>query len=613
MIRRPGLASALLAGLVCLFVAGVARLGLLDSVELQGYDLLVSGRAFEPPPEELVIVDFDNSTIAAIGFPIPRQILADVVERIAAAEPRVIGLDVLLSERRRTAEDQKLAAVLGRAGNVILANNFGSLGLPPSQPLPEFRESALDVAFVNLPVDEDGFIRRMFLWVRTPGFAGTSFPVALATNYLGKPLEPGRPGTVRLGSSEIPLDGTSPNSALIGFWSSRPVRTVSAGRLLGPDFDPSIFKGKIVLVGQSSSAGKDLYATPVFRFRRPSEGRATLSGTEIHAAAVATLLTGEGVRPVSDRSLWLLNFALAWLAIGIVISVRPLYGVPGVLACVLGSYLLAQVSFSRTGVWMRFISTEAGIVLALPAGLGYRFLEERRLKARVESERQELMSLFERYVSPEVAAEIWERRQEIVLSGQEKTATVLFSDIRNFTALTAGKPSSEVLTWLNDYFTAMDEVIKENGGFLNKFIGDGMLVVFGVPVSDGVERDACRAVQAGLQMLQRVEELNVHQGQDRPQLKIGIGLHTGPLTAGNVGARDRLEYSVIGETVNLASRLEALTKEFKTGVILSPETYGLVKEHFETRPLGETMVRGFTEKIQVYTVARENPPPEVKS
>ncbi len=605
--------TLVISALVFLAVAAVARTRSLDPVELYGYDLLVSTRGFEAPPAELVFVDFDDATVKAVGtFPIPRGVLADVLQKIAGGEPELIGLDWVLSEKRTPAEDQKLADVIASAGNVLLVNNFGSEQLPPNEPLPEFLKNALDTALVNLPVDEDGLIRRMFLWMRTRDYAGVSFPVALASNYLGRPLQPGRPGTYWIGQTEIPLDGIGPNTALIGFWSSHPAQIVSAEQLLTAGFDAGMFKKRIVLVGQSSAAAKDLYATPVFRFRRSREGRALLSGTEIHAAALASLLTNKVVRVLGWRPQWGLNFLWIWLVVALVVAIRPVYSIPAVGAALLGTYLLAQVSFTRYQVWMKFVAADAGIVLALPAGLGYRFLEERRLKSHAEAERRELMGIFERYVSPEVAAEIWERRQEIVLSGQEKTATVLFSDIRNFTALTAGKPSIEVLTWLNDYFTAMDEVIKENGGFLNKFIGDGMLVVFGVPLSEGPEKDACRAVQAGLQMLQRVEELNVHRGQDRPRLKIGIGIHTGPLTAGNVGARDRLEYSVIGETVNLASRLEALTKEFKTGVILSPQTYGLVKEHFETRPLGETMVRGFTEKIQVYTVARENPPPEAE-
>jgi adenylate cyclase len=155
---------------------------------------------------------------------------------------------------------------------------------------------------------------------------------------------------------------------------------------------------------------------------------------------------------------------------------------------------------------------------------------------------------------------------------------------------------------LNNYLTAMSEVVGANRGFLNKFIGDGIMVVFGVPLSDSIEHDACRAVTTALEMIRRVEQLNATRRAGWPELHIGIGLHTGVLTAGNVGAPERLEYSVIGETVNLASRLESLTKVFKTDVVLSPATQQLVAAHFTTKLLGETEARGFASKIPVYGV-----------
>ncbi|MBI4466010.1 MAG: adenylate/guanylate cyclase domain-containing protein [Acidobacteria bacterium] len=607
-IRRPLLASLVLAALVCLVVASLEGLGFLEPLEWQGYDLLVSRSSPASPPAELAIVDFDDATDQALHtFPIPRALLAEVVEKVAVGEPALIGLDVLLDEKRAPADDARLAEALGRAGTVVLAEHFGSDQLPASHPLPEFRQQAFDVGFVNLPVDADGFVRRMFLFVRTPDYQGLSFPAVLASNFLGQPLAPGRPGAVRLGSLEIPVLGA--NTALIGAWSLRPAALiVPVHRLLAAGFDSGVFKGKIVLIGQSSAKGKDLYAnTPVFRFRKPAEGRTLLSGTEIHAAAVATLLKGRTVAVGRSAGLWGLNFFLASLVILLVVTLRPQTSLPAGVAALLGTYLLAQSLFTAQQLWVRFVSTEACLLLGLPAGLGYRFLEERRLKAHAEAERRELMSLFERYVSPDVAAEIWERRGEIVLSGQEKTAAVLFSDIRNFTALTAGKPSAEVLAWLNDYFTAMSEVIKRNGGFLNKFIGDGLLVVFGVPLSDGSGGDARRAVQTALEMLERVKELNTRQEASRPRLEIGIGIHSGPLTAGNVGARDRLEYSVIGESVNLASRLEALCKEFRTSIVISPQVRALVQDRFDSPYLGEAEVRGFPEKISVYTVRKKKP------
>ena len=225
-------------------------------------------------------------------------------------------------------------------------------------------------------------------------------------------------------------------------------------------------------------------------------------------------------------------------------------------------------------------------------------------------EQRELMSLFERYVSPGVAAEIVNRQGEIILAGQEMKATVVFTDIRDFTAMTAGKPSAEVLSWLNNYFTAMIQIILNNGGFLNKFMGDGLLVLFGVPLGETATKSACKAVQAALEMLNRVQEMNRESEPGQPELRIGIGLHTGTLTAGNLGARERMEYSVIGETVNLASRLEELTKKFKTGMVMSSETHELIRDRFSTTSLGEVSIRGFPGKSRVYTVEAE---PERKS
>jgi class 3 adenylate cyclase/HAMP domain-containing protein len=222
--------------------------------------------------------------------------------------------------------------------------------------------------------------------------------------------------------------------------------------------------------------------------------------------------------------------------------------------------------------------------------------------AGLVKEQRELISLFERYVSPEVAAEIVNRQGEIVLAGQEMQATVVFTDIRNFTRMTAGKPSAEVLSWLNNYFTAMSQIILKNDGFLNKFMGDGLLVLFGVPLGETAAMSACKAVQAAVEMLDRVKKMNTENEPGQPELRIGIGLHTGTLTAGNLGARERMEYSVIGETVNLASRLEELTKKFKTGMVMSSETQELIQDRFSTTCLGEVSIRGFPGKSRVYTV-----------
>jgi adenylate cyclase len=258
-----------------------------------------------------------------------------------------------------------------------------------------------------------------------------------------------------------------------------------------------------------------------------------------------------------------------------------------------------------------------GVGAALPCGVAWQYVKANLLRSETELQRTQLMELFSRYVDPAVANAIWDRREEVSLEGDERVATVLFSDIRNFTGITAGKPSRTVLKWLNRYFTAMDDVIRAHGGFLNKFIGDGLLVVYGVPLSQGEPEDACNAVRSALAMIKRVDELNAEkpENEDFPEFRIGVGVHTGMLTSGSVGSRDRLEYSVIGETVNLASRLESLNKEFGTEIILSEGTWQRVKDRIEgIYPLGATQVRGFDEQVTLYGMGpRKSKSPKVEA
>jgi adenylate cyclase len=608
LLGRPLLASVVLAATVWLLLAGIVRSGLLDSAELEGYDLLLFRRGDDPPPSNLVIVDFDEASIGAFAcYPIPRPTVDSVLEKIESGKPRYVGFDVWVTDRRCGEPDAgRLARDLHNAHNVILTDAFPAQDRAPDDLSPELRDQALLVAFGDVPVDSDGKIRRMFLKSRNHKPVEPSFAAALASFYSGDSFKNCGMDSICFGNRQVPLAGTRGDTFLIGFWGATQANEIPAARLVEPGFNPSIFRDKIVLVGQSNSQSGDLYATPEYRFRAPASGRAMLSGVEIQAAAIETLLNGPAVRALGAAPQWALNLGLIWLTIALMITVRPAYSVPAAFAGVFGAYLLAQSLFSNQQLWVHFVAAEAGMILAIPAGVGYRYLDERRLKARAETEQREVMDLFRRYVSPEVAAEIWNRRSEIVLAGQQRTATVLFSDIRNFTALTAGKSSAEVLEWLNNYLTAMSDVVGVNRGFLNKFIGDGIMVLFGVPLSDSTERDACRAVTTALEMVRRVEQLNATRRPEWPELHIGIGLHTGVLTAGNVGAPDRLEYSVIGETVNLASRLESLTKVFKTEIVLSPATQQLVASQFDTRALGETEARGFTGKILVYGVCERD-------
>jgi adenylate cyclase len=606
----------LLSAVVCALAFLISRSQSFADVEFLGYDFLVNHAGYASPDPNIVLIDFDDETVAALQqYPIPRSLIAQVITKVSAAGPRVIGFDIFLSEPRGSDEDAAMQKALTDAGNVIVASQLSAHRLPPVNPLPIFCQpdsseagfckdgtpGAIGFAFVNMPIDPDGFIRNMLL-LPTYNTGPVSFPLSLAQQYSGQAIQAGNCKKAIFLGRDLPYSDRDSKSVLIGRWNPSPVKRISAIDVLrGRANLAQELNDKLVLIGQGSDAARDKHFTPVFR---PPQ-RVLLSGTEIHAAAIATLLSGPAISTLSPGLTWIAIFLSVWLVIWLTLQTPLRGGIVIVGLAVILFYAGSQASFVFSHTWIKFLVGELALGLSLPMSLGYEFVQERVRSKSALAERQQIMHLFSRYVSAEVAAQIWERRSELSLAGQERDATVVFTDIRSFTQLTAGKPSAAVLAWLNHYFTAMDEVIRQEGGFLNKFIGDGLMILFGVPLTEGLEKDAWSAVRCGIRMLQRVDQLN-HENQNDPNflpIKIGVGIHTGGLTCGSVGSQARLEYSVIGETVNLASRLESLTKDFHVPLIMSAATYDAVRAHVPTaRNLGGTPVRGFECPIQVYTV-----------
>jgi adenylate cyclase len=625
-ILKELVASLLLASLVGLLVGLCSRTAAFGDYELWGYDFLVNHVMHHTGESQVVIVDFDDATFNHIKqYPIPRSSIAEVISDVAASSPGVIGLDMFISEARSPQNDSAMNAALAKAGNVVLASQAGAGGIPTVRPLRRFCEpeipnqdsgdckdapgSAFGYAAVNLPVDSDGFIRSFFLFAGEPG-KGVSFPVMIAQLAKQEALKPLTESAVSFLGRTIPTVVGPSRRVLIGDWCLPCIRHISAISLLdGGGKKSNDLAGKIVLVGQSNDAARDLMLTPVFRPQPDKGPRIRVSGVEIHAASIDTLLSGKAIFVLHPLVLWSVVFCSCLLAVWLQLRYSLREAAIAILGLIAVVYIAAQGFFNWGHGWFQYTSVILAVAFSVPVGVAYRFVQERFLRSAALQEREQIMGLFSRYVSHEAAQQIWERRDEVVLAGEERTATVLFSDIRSFTALTAGKDSRVVLRWLNEYLSVMDEVIRTNGGFLNKFIGDGLLVLFGVPLSDGMQADARRAVRCATQMLGRVEKLNAqHQNDaDFPTIHIGIGVHTGTLTCGNIGSRDRVEYSVIGETVNLASRLESLSKEFGSGIVLSAATYAAVSEEFPVlRKLGQTPVRGFEGHMMLYGLPDRN-------
>jgi len=332
---------------------------------------------------------------------------------------------------------------------------------------------------------------------------------------------------------------------------------------------------------------------------------------ELHATTVSTMLFGQ--TPVRPNYRWqiialILPLALAALA---VFRLRALWGLLSVLLVAIITLVVSSWAFNAHGLILPLASTWLGLAVVTPFGLGLRYAHERVLHDETEANRAQVMDIFSRCVSEDVAEELWQKRDQI-MSGQRRIVTLIFTDIRSFTTLSESTPSDKIVVWLNDYFSRMHAIVDSHGGHINKFLGDGLMIVFGAPASRGDAEEARAAVACGLEMLAGVERMNVEwQGTSRPLIKIGVGIHTGEATCGVVGAERRLEYTLIGDTVNLAARLESTTKEYGVSLLASEATAVLLDDKYEAEALGEVKVKGKHTSTKIFAVKEKGA--EVKS
>ena len=353
-----------------------------------------------------------------------------------------------------------------------------------------------------------------------------------------------------------------------------------------PSIDPQVFRDKIIFIGTTAAGLHDLFQTPF-----GSEGK--MPGMQIHASVVDSILSRSFLRPA--HPVW----SMALLAVS-----TFFVGLLGVylgfwwalLACLVVAFSgagAAALSF-RNGIWLPCVPTVAGLIIAQFSSVAYKYFVEDKAKRQVKA-------LFSRYVSPAVVKELIEDPSRARLGGHRREMTVLFSDIRGFTTLSeAGKPE-DVIKQLNEYFSRMVELLFQHKGTLDKFVGDMIMGLFNAPVLDPDHAD--HAVQMALAMLRELRVLNERwRSEGRPTFDIGVGVSTGDMIVGNVGSERTLSYTVIGDNVNLGSRLESLNKEFKSHIIISEFTRNKLKGSYFIRPLGSAKVKGKTKEVSIYEV-----------
>jgi adenylate cyclase len=352
-----------------------------------------------------------------------------------------------------------------------------------------------------------------------------------------------------------------------------------------PVVDPARFKNAVVIVGTTAPGLYDLIPVPF------PEGK--MPGMQIHASVLDSVLSGRFMQPAPR---WAGAAALLACALAAGIGLARFGVWPGLAltAATAAALVAAAVALFSHGLWLRAVQPAAALTLAAFGGVSYQYFVEDRAKRQVKR-------LFSRYVSKDVFDQLMSDPSRASLGGQRRTMTVLFSDIRGFTTFSEQGRPEEIVQQLNEYFSRMVHVVFEHRGTLDKFVGDAVMALFGAPLDDADHAE--HAVQAALAMLKELEGLNRRwAAEDRPTLAIGVGVNTGDMVAGNIGSESIMSYTVIGDAVNLGSRLESLNKQYGTSIIISDATRARVQGRYDIRALGDVVVKGKSQPVAIFEV-----------
>jgi len=555
--------------------------GLLDIPELKSLDFRfqIRGPIASKVPIVLVSIDQDSFDELNLPWPWPRTLHATLIRKLAASQAKLIAFDILFTEPKADPrEDQALADAIRDAGNVILAAEFTEV---PSDfgprttvnlPIPLVREHALGYGPANLVTDRDGIVRRARLALAFqdrlfPGFAYQIYQgFEGQTNQQGKEI------------SSVPQ--------LINFRGpARSYPIVPYYRILRDEIDPAVFQDKIVIVGSFSPSLHDIFPTPF-------SASAPTAGVEIQANFVDTLATNDFIRHFHGLGQHFIFILLSALTIWFSFYFKPMRALLMVLGLAGAHAFISFYLFSFQQLWMPMVPSLLGVLLSYGGITLDNYIREQK-------ERIRLRATFSKYVSRDVVDELLDDREGLALGGKKRHITVLFSDIRGFTSISEQIGPEQVVSLLSDYFGQVTHIVFKHGGTVDKFIGDAVFAIFGAPKSH--EDDALRAVKTGLEMIELVESLGPKWTQiiGRP-LKVGVGINSGEAVVGSIGSEIRSEFTAIGDTVNLGSRLEGLTKELGVPMLISEFTAAELKDAIPLRPLRQVKVTGREAPLLVY-------------
>ncbi|MBW1811540.1 MAG: adenylate/guanylate cyclase domain-containing protein [Deltaproteobacteria bacterium] len=640
-----GLGIGLLTSII---MGGLLMIGTFEVPELMVFDVMQ--RLAADPDEadrDILLLTIDQGSLEKVeksmghSYPWPRSLHALILGYIEKGIPRAVIFDLFFEGRSSGGEEEdraemdiEFAEAINESGRVVLG-----VKLRPGDPTPksadagkllnsarlankpwpglekfdridplahEICRARARFGFVNAVPEGDGIIRRTGLLANVDGNMVPS--LGLAALMFDDLVEAGSAERdLKIAGNSIPiaLDGRvwirfhGPGGIEQGqgrTYEYLPIfnvlkSAIQAEQGIEPLLAPDVFKDKWVIVGSTASSAFDLRATP---FSKESN----FPGMEIHATILDNLLNN-GFLTRLPRWVVLLLVIVACLIVGIGgrIIKSLLWGTITVLGGLAGYALISLAAF-QAGVMVDLVAVAAAI-FTTSACISYaNFLRERRSK-------QHIRNIFQYYLDPSVVEQLIETPETLGLGGEARVCTVFFSDIVGFTSIAEKLTPHQLVEMMNRYLGEMTEIVIQHGGFLDKYIGDAIMAVFGAPAD--LPEHAQAACRAALESHQHLSKLNHEFTRlNIPQLKCGIGINTGSMVVGNVGSATRGNYTAMGDAVNLASRLEALNRSFKTRTIIGPETFEILRDQFVCRELDFIRVKGKLEPIRAYELVGES-------
>ncbi|MGB8701604.1 MAG: adenylate/guanylate cyclase domain-containing protein [Thermosynechococcaceae cyanobacterium] len=622
------IAAAIASVAATLFILSLRLSGTLEWLELVTYDWMVQRRSELSelsPDSRLLIIGITEADLQDRGglLQLPDQVYATLLETVLQARPRAVGLDIYRDKPVEPGH-QRLMQIFQRSDRVIGITKIGDGGQPTIAPPPSL--SPEQVGFNDALVDRDGIIRRSLLFLPDDrGDQIPSFALQLAGRYWkDEGIEPKPsshdPDAMELEGTTVtrlqPHDGgyvhadTRSYQILLNYrGDERSMPIVSLGAVMAGRVAPETLRDRIILIGNVAESAKDFFNTP---FSAGLTER-RMPGVMIHAQMVSQLLDiAAGQRQLfwfwSDwaEGVWI----LVWSGLGGLVAARsrkPLFllmATPLSLAGLLGACF---ISFMQDG-WIPLVPPALGFVITTGSVVAYTSQQAQR-------QQQMVMRLFGQSTSPEIADTLWQRRDELLqngrLPGQKLTSTLLFTDLKGFSTIAEQYAPEQLLTWLNAYLDVMAQLVQQHQGVINKFTGDGIMAVFGVPIAHEslaeIQQDARNAVDCAIAMDQALTTLNAAwQAQGLPQVQMRVGIYTGSVVVGSLGSRVRLEYGVIGDAVNIASRLESLDKDRQPSpcrILIAEPTRDCLTDRYELESWGAMSLKGKATQVNVYRVA----------